>query len=99
VLNWLVPGLLFLVIGHIASHVSSDGAAGAADWSGSRPGSPVFGTLHSGPPIVVGACGAQGAEAVQLVFANYAGCAAPRGGGCCSGDWSTGSSWSDGYSS
>ncbi|KAI8476220.1 MAG: hypothetical protein J3K34DRAFT_516645 [Monoraphidium minutum] len=102
VLHWLLPGLVFLVIGHLASsHASPPGcAAGGEAWGAARPGGGgggAFGPLGGGGPVVVGACGAPGGEAVQLVFASYADCAGGRG--ACSGSWSSsGSGWSEGYS-
>jgi hypothetical protein len=96
VLPWLLPGLAALLIGHLtASHA---GAAGAAQPWLQRPGG--FGTLQGAGPAIVGACsggGASGPDAMQLVFANYAGCAAARGGctGAGSPEWGWSSeSWS-----
>ena len=105
VLNWMVPVIAFLVIGHLASNAAragggGGGGSGGAAWGLHRAGA-AFGTLgQGGGPVVVSACGAPGggAEAVQLVFANYTSCAGARGGGCGTSDWSTSSGWSDGYS-
>lgn len=106
VLNWLVPGVAFLVIGHLASHAAAPSAPGPGAGSGPAWGlhraGAAFGTIGAGGgPVVVSACGAPGGggEAVQLVFANYRACAGAGGrGGCGASDWSTSSGWSDGYS-
>jgi hypothetical protein len=101
VLPWLLPGLAALLIGHLtASHAAA--GPGASPWL-QRAGA--FGTLQGAGPVIVGACGGGAAaaggapEAMQLVFANYAGCAAGRGGcpaaAAGGGDWGWGSaSWS-----
>lgn len=91
VLNWLLPGIVAIVIGHLASHAGdSSGATTTAStpWV-HRPGA--FRTTHGAGPVVVGACGGSRPDAVQLVFASYTSCTGAHGACSSSSEWSTGS--------
>jgi len=94
VLPWLLPGLIAIVIGHLASHSSADSSSSSSSYTNSS-------SFHGPRPIVVSACGASGSDAMQLVFANYSSCAGTQGAAGCSAmsDWGSSGGWSsDSYS-